>query len=284
MTGFATRIVETQWGVVQWQARSLNHRGLDLSVRVPERFAPLEAECRKLLSTGFSRGRIDITLRFDDSAAQSDLQEVDPKALDNVLRHVHSVQELAPDSSPMSARDLLSWPGVLKSATQENTRLDETVMAAFEELLTELKGDRLREGGQIRMLLNGKIGELSRYQDQMVEMVEAAVQAERERLESRLQALEFDVDPERVAQEIAIALMKGDVSEEVERFRLHAVELERVLLQEEVAGKRLGFILQELSREANTISAKCAYQPLGALMIDMKVVLEQIREEIQNIV
>ena len=283
MTGFARRIVETQWGVVQWEVRSLNHRGLDLVFRMPEIFASLEADCRRLLATKFSRGRIEITLRFDNSGAVSDLQEVDTNALSGLLKHVDSIQQLAPDTSSMSVRDLLKWPGVLKSIEVENTQLDETVLSAFKHLLTELEDDRLREGSQIQALLVDKIGELKNYENQMVELVAAAEEAERDRLVRKLKELESVVDPERVAQEIAIALMKGDVSEEVERFRLHVIELERVLLEEEVAGKRLGFVLQELGREANTISSKSAFYPLSTVLIDIKVVLEQIREQIQNI-
>lgn len=283
MTGFARRIVETQWGVVQWEARSLNHRGLDLSFRMPEKFASLEADCRRMLATRLNRGRIEITLRFDDSGAVSDLQEVDTDALDNVLKHVDSIQELAPDSSPMSVRDLLKWPGVLKSIEVENTQLDETVLNAFNQLLMELENDRRREGSQIQTLLAEKIGELKNYENQMADLVAAAEEAERDRLAKRLKELESEVDPDRVAQEIAISVMKGDVSEEVERFHLHSIELERVLLEEDVAGKRLGFVLQELGREANTISSKSAYYPLSTIIIDMKVVLEQIREQIQNI-
>ncbi len=283
MTGFARRIVETQWGIVQWEARSLNHRGLDLSIRMPEKLTSLEADCRRLIAARFNRGRIEITLRFDDSGAESDLQEVDTNALNNLLKHVDSIQELAPDSSSISVRDLLKWPGVLKSTEVGNTQLDEIVLDAFDDLLKELEDDRLREGGQIQKLLVDKIGELKNYENQMVEMVAAAKEAERERLMKRLNELESEIDPERVAQEVAIAVMKGDVSEEVERFRLHAIELERVLLEENVAGKRLGFLLQELGREANTISSKSAYYPLSTIIIDMKVVLEQIREQIQNI-
>ena len=283
MTGFARRIVETQWGVVQWEVRSLNHRGLDLVFRMPEIFASLEADCRRLLATKFSRGRIEITLRFDNSGTVSDLQEVDTNALSGLLKHVDSIQQLAPETSSMSVRDLLKWPGVLKSIEVENTQLDETVLSAFKHLLTELEDDRLREGSQIQALLVDKIAELKNFENQMVELVAAAEEAERDRLVRKLRELESVVDPERVAQEIAIAVMKGDVSEEVERFRLHVIELERVLLEEEVVGKRLGFVLQELGREANTISSKSAFYPLSTVLIDIKVVLEQIREQIQNI-
>ncbi len=283
MTGFAKRIVETEWGVVQWEARSLNHRGLDLSFRMPEKFASLEADCRRMLATRLNRGRIEITLRFDDSGAISDLQEVDTNALDNVLKHVDSIQELAPDSISMSIRDLLKWPGVLKSTEVDKSELDVIVLDAFDNLLMELEDDRLREGGEIETLLFEKIGELEIYAYKLDEMIEAAEEAERDRLARRLKEFEFDVDPDRVAQEIAIAVMKSDVSEEIERFRLHALELERVLSEEDIAGKRLGFLLQELGREANTISSKSAYYPLSTIIIDMKVVLEQIREQIQNI-
>ena len=283
MTGFARRIVETKWGVIQWEARSLNHRGLDMSLRLPDAFVSLEADCRRLLTKNFSRGRIDITLRLDKSTATLGAKELNVGAVNELLSYMDSIKELAPDVSSLSVIDILKWPDALKSSEMESTELDRVILDAFGDLISELEKDRLREGDQIQTLLIEKISELKKCEKQMLGMVATAQEAERERLTRKLKEIESEVDPDRVAQEIAIALMKGDVSEEVDRFRLHAQELERVLLEEELAGKRLGFVLQELGREVNTISSKSAYFPLATMLVDMKVVLEQIREQIQNI-
>ena len=283
MTGFARRVVETKWGVIQWEARSLNHRGLDISLRLPDAFTSLESDCRQLLTTKFSRGRIDITLRLDNSAATLGTKELNISTVSELLGYMDSIKELAPDVSSLSVVDILRWPDALRSSEMESTELDRVILDAFGDLISELERDRLREGEQIQTLLIEKISELKEYEQQMHGMVAAAQEAERERLSRKLKEIESDVDPDRVAQEIAIALMKGDVNEEVDRFHLHAQELERVLLEEGLAGKRLGFVLQELGREVNTISSKSAYFPLTTMLVDMKVVLEQIREQTQNI-
>lgn len=283
MTGFARQFVETNWGVVQWEARSLNHRGLDIFVRVPEVFSSLEAECRRLLSARFNRGRIDITLRLDNSKATASANDLNLSAVNEILNQANAIRKLAADISPMSVDSVLKWPGVLQSSETEDTELEQIILNAFGDLMSELEADRLREGIQIQTVLIEKINELRECERQMLGMVAAAQEAERDRLARKLNEIESEVEPDRVSQEIAIALMKGDVSEEVDRFRLHAEELERVLLEEKLAGKRLGFVLQELSREVNTVAAKSVYFPLSTVLVDLKVVIEQIREQIQNI-
>ena len=283
MTGFARRIEKTQWGAIQWEARSLNHRGLDVSFRLPDTLISLEPECRRILSARINRGRIDAFLRLDRSETDASTFGLNTNVLKEFLAHAENVRQFTPESSPISVNEVLKWPGILIANEEESTELNQIILDTFEELVSELDNDRVREGERIQTLLIEKVEELKQFQVQLVEMVSDAEAAERDRLKTKLAGLDFEIDADRVAHEIAIALIKSEVNEEVDRFQVHLNELERVLLEENIAGKRLGFLLQELGREVNTISAKSAYVPLSTLLVDVKVTLEQIREQIQNV-
>ena len=283
MTGFARRIEKTQWGAIQWEARSLNHRGLDVSFRLPDTLISLEPECRRILSARINRGRIDAFLRLDRSETDASTFGLNTNVLKEFLAHAENVRQFTPESSPISVNEVLKWPGILTANEEESTELNQIILDTFEELVSELDNDRVREGERIQTLLVEKVEELKQFQVQLVEMVSDAEAAERDRLKTKLAGLDIEIDADRVAHEIAIALIKSEVNEEVDRFQVHLNELERVLLEENIAGKRLGFLLQELGREVNTISAKSAYVPLSTLLVDVKVTLEQIREQIQNV-
>ena len=283
MTGFARRIEKTQWGAIQWEARSLNHRGLDVSFRLPDTLISLEPECRRILSARINRGRIDAFLRLDRSETDTSTFGLNTNVLKEFLAHAENVRQFTPESSPISVNEVLKWPGILTANEEESAELNQIILDTFEELVSELDNDRVREGERIQTLLIEKVEELKQFQVQLVEMVSDAEAAERDRLKTKLAGLDIEIDTDRVAHEIAIALIKSEVNEEVDRFQVHLNELERVLLEENIAGKRLGFLLQELGREVNTISAKSAYVPLSTLLVDVKVTLEQIREQIQNV-
>ncbi len=283
MTGFTKLTLETQWGEIRWEARSLNHRGLDLALRFPDSLSSIEAYSRRMLSAKFNRGRIDVTLTLSRYADDSNNRTLDVAAVSGLMKHENSVLLRSPQSPPLSVADILKWPGVLVPSATDDSKLDEVVMDSFQTLLEDLEQDRLREGQQLQDLILEKINEMKEYENQLHELVADAKADARARFSRKLSELETEVDADRLDQEIVIALMKMDVSEEVDRFHLHVVELERVLLEEDIAGKRLGFLIQELSREVNTLSAKSAFYPLNSLLVDLKVVLEQIREQIQNI-
>ena len=283
MTGFARRIEKTQWGAIQWEARSLNHRGLDVSFRLPDTLISLEPKCRRILSARINRGRIDAFLRLDRSETDTSTFELNTNVLKEFLAHAENVRQFTPESSPISVNEVLKWPGVLTANEEESTELNQIILDTFEELVSDLDNDRVREGERIQTLLVEKVEELKQFQVRLVEMVSDAEAAERDRLKTKLAGLDIEIDADRVAHEIAIALIKSEVNEEVDRFQVHLNELERVLLEENIAGKRLGFLLQELGREVNTMSAKSAYVPLSTLLVDVKVTLEQIREQIQNV-
>ncbi len=283
MTGFARRSSDSQWGDVHWELRSLNHRTLEISLNMPEQLRYLEKRCRQALAKKFSRGRIDATVKVHFCGRELTADSIDDKVIKSIAEVSERIHELFPDCAGLSASELLHWPGVIAPLGAQDTEFDEFIFENFLKALEDLASDRLREGAQIQAVLEQKLASVLRSSEQAAGLIAEAQRNARERLSERLDEVEVELDPTRLEQEVALLLIKSDVSEEFDRFRLHASEFRRILDKESAAGKRLGFVLQEMNREANTLASKSTHYPLNSLMVDMKVVLEQIREQIQNI-
>ena len=283
MTGFARQASITNWGEIQWEARSLNHRALDINIQLPEFCRPLEAACRQRLAVQFNRGRIEVVLKFKSIRGSNAIQQFNQTSVENLIAHSQKVMDLVPQSSPLTTCDILKWPGVLTSTDLDDSELNEEILKLFEKLVEQLDLDRRREGQAIQILLSEKIKEFKEFKTSAIDLLPEAQENLRNRIANKLEEMKLEIDAERFEQEVALILMKADVCEEMERIGLHIAELERVLSEDQEAGKRLGFVLQELGREVNTFSSKSAHYPLNSLMVDMKVVLEQIREQVQNV-
>ncbi len=283
MTGFARRSSDSQWGEVHWEIRSLNHRALEISLSLPEQLRYLEKRCRQAVAREFSRGRIDASVKIHFCGRDLTAESIDEKVIKSIADIAERIHELFPDCAGLSASDILQWPGVIVPSGAEDAEFGELVFEDFLKALEELKNDRLREGAEIRAVLDRKLALIVHSSEQASGLIAEAQRSAQERLSERLNEIKVELDPTRLEQEAALLLIKSDVSEEIDRFRLHASEFQRILDQESAAGKRLGFVLQEMNREANTLASKSAHYPLSSLMVDVKVVLEQVREQIQNI-
>ena len=283
MTGFARRSSGTPWGEVQWEMRSLNHRSLDIAMQIPEEFRVLEARCRRAIASRFDRGRIDAGFKFRRGAESEVRQELNLSAVQSLAAQAEKVQNNVSGISPMTVTEILRWPGVLATTSLDDSELYEQVYNLLEQTICDLDVDRRREGDSILGLLNTKIKELREFEDKAQTLIPLSKEDVRKRLTEKIEEISSKFEKTRIEQEIAVVLLRMDTGEEIERIGLHLSELEHVLAKEKSAGKRLGFIVQELSREINTLSSKSSYYPLNSLMVDMKVVVEQIREQIQNI-
>ena len=283
MTGFARRVEKTQWGEITWNIRSLNHKSLDVSMQVPEPFRALESQCRRAIVESFSRGRIDASLSVTRTGADSDTPLLDEAALQSLLSYANSVRQWAPDAAPLSITEILRWPGVVNTDAEPEQELAQSVVATLGQTLADLTNDRQREGALVKAILVEKLEQFKTGSKEARQLIPAAQRNLQDRMVEKLGELDLEVDPGRWEQEIGLVLVKLDVVEEADRLDLHVAEFERVLTEESVVGKRLGFILQELGREVNTLGSKSMYYPLNALMVEMKVILEQIREQIQNV-
>ncbi len=282
MTGFARRDTSGAWGTLVCELRSVNHRFLEAGFRLPDELRAAEGEFRARLAKQLRRGKVDCTVSYRRAQGAGSTLEVDAAALERVLAAVKVVARSLPDSGAVSALDVLRWPGVLREETASGEELLNAAYALFGATLEELMAARAREGVRLREVLEQRCAGL----EALVAAVRARlpeVQARvRTRLNERVAELSASVDPERMEQELAVILQRLDVDEELERLSGHIEEVRRVIGGGEPAGRRLDFLMQELNREANTLSSKSQDLETTRAAVDMKVLIEQMREQVQN--
>ena len=284
MTGFAQRTAKTDAGEFCWEIRSVNHRAIDIFLRLPEPYRIVEPEARKLILKRFSRGRIDAILKPAVNHGDLSKGTVNEEVVQSLLSNVNAVREHLPeDSMDLTVAEVLKWPGVLVPLEQNEDKLREAVLHSLDLTLDALADSRQSEGLAIRKLLLAQIGKLHEYMHKAQQLIPDAENEYKSRISEKLGKIDVVAEPGRLEQEIAIQLLKMDVKEEIERFGLHLAECEKVLNEDDSIGKRLDFIAQELFREVNSLSSKSSHYPLNSLVVDMKVAIEQIREQTQNL-
>jgi uncharacterized protein (TIGR00255 family) len=282
MTGFARRETTGSWGTLVCELRSVNHRFLEASFRLPDELRAAEGELRARLARQLRRGKVDCTLQFRRLQGAAGELDVDSAALARLVTAVEVVTRSLREPASVNALDVLRWPGVLREDSASGDQLLAVAYAVFEATLEDLVAARAREGARLRELLEQRCTSL----EALVAGVRARlpeVQARvRTRLEERLAELGASVDRERIEQELALLLQRLDVDEELDRLSGHITEVRRVIGGTEPAGRRLDFLMQELNREANTLSSKSQDLETTRTAVDMKVLIEQMREQVQN--
>ena len=270
MTGFARRELAGSWGTLTCEVRSVNHRYLEPGFRLPEELRPLESDLRQLLSKNLKRGKVDCTVHLRSVQAAERELRIDATALARVAAAVNQVSSSIPGSS-VDAVEVLRWPGVIETVTQDSEALLGAGRTLFQQTLDELGAMRLREGKRLGELIEQRCAGLG----MLVTQVRARLPEIQARVRSRLH--------ERVEQEIVLQLQRLDVAEELDRLTGHIEETRRVMTGGEAAGRRLDFLMQELNREANTLASKSQDLDTTRITVDMKVLIEQMREQVQNI-
>jgi uncharacterized protein (TIGR00255 family) len=282
MTGFARREATAAWGTLVCELRSVNHRFLEAGLRLPDELRVAEGELRTRLAKQLRRGKVDCSINYRRPAGSAGALEIDSAALERLLGAVQLVARTMPQAAAVNALDVLRWPGVVRDESAVGDELLAAAYAVFGATLDELVAARAREGVRLRELLEQRCTGL----ETLVADVRARlpeVQARmRARLKERLAELAASADPERLEQELAILLQRLDVDEELERLSGHIAEVRRVIGGNEPAGRRLDFLMQELNREANTLSSKSQDLETTRSAVDMKVLIEQMREQVQN--
>jgi len=284
MTGFARRETSGAWGTLICELRSVNHRFLETGFRLPDELRSLEHEFRQSFIHDLKRGKVDCTLTLRAAAGAERALELDAAALDRLLERLRELSARIPQgASTVSLIDLLRWPGVLRDADTGN----EALLRAARELVTatvkELVATRAREGMRLRDLIEQRCAALAQLVSQVQARLPEVHSRVRARLDERLAELQANVDRERLEQELALLLQRLDVDEELDRLLAHIEEIRRVIAGNEPAGRRLDFLMQELNREANTLSSKSQDLETTRAGVDMKVLIEQMREQVQNV-
>lgn len=283
MTGFARVESQGSWGRLSWELRSVNHRYFELGFKTPEEFRALEGELRQSAASRIARGKVEASLRFVRDGAASDRVEVNIERV-RELRDV--MARAASEWGPLAPTDplrLLSFPGVLREQSADYSALLEAGRNLFEKLLRDFNDSRSREGARLLSFLTDRCDAV----EQLVTAVRGRYAVVRghsiERLRARAQELGVELDPGRLEQEMVISLQRLDVEEEMSRLLSHLAEVRGSLARDEAVGRRLDFLMQELNREANTLSSKSQDAELTRHSVEMKVIIEQMREQVQNI-
>jgi uncharacterized protein (TIGR00255 family) len=283
MTGYAAAAADSPRGTLSLELRSVNARFLDLQFRVAEELRPLEPKLRDLILARVARGKIDCRLFLNDKDVPQRPQRLNTEALARLRSLAAEAQKTFPDAAPLRVADVLRWPGVVAEPEAD----EETLRAIAERLcqaaLAQLVAARAREGAKLAASIGERIAAMRRRVEEVAPLVPQSLAAYQARLAERLREALGTADDDRVRAELAVFAAKVDVDEELERLRAHLAEAERTLKQGGAVGKRLDFIAQELNREANTLASKAASQPLSDCALELKLLVEQIREQVQNI-
>jgi uncharacterized protein (TIGR00255 family) len=281
MTAFGRAEQSADWGSAVWEVRSVNHRFLDISVRLPDDLRTLEAGVRDCAARRLTRGKVECQLRFEAPAASSDALSVDSELAARVLAAAESLPARAPLA--VNALDVLRWPGVLRRETPDAEALGDKLLVLLDRALDALVDMRRREGARIRELIMERCEAVRSITARVRERLPVVLDALRDRYRRKAEDLAVQLDPERLEQELLLLSQKMDVAEELERLESHAAEVLRVIGAGEPAGRRLDFLMQEMNRESNTLGSKSADLEVTAACVDLKVLIEQMREQIQNV-
>jgi uncharacterized protein (TIGR00255 family) len=282
MTAFARNEQATAHGTLSWELRSVNHRYLEPHLRLPDAFRDLEGAVREALRQGLSRGKVECTLRFAEESAGKQLQ-VDSERARQLIAAAEQVAALIQQPAPLNPLEVLAWPGVLVADSADPQALNAAALKLFDQALGELKAGRAREGAELAKLLNERLDSILDEVAALRELVPQMLAGQRQKIETRFAEMQAELDPQRLEQELVLLAQKSDVAEELDRLSTHVSEVRRVLKAGGAAGRRLDFLMQELNREANTLGSK-AFDPRSTqAAVNLKVLIEQMREQVQNI-
>jgi uncharacterized protein (TIGR00255 family) len=283
MTGFSTAEARAGSFRLVWEIRSVNHRFLELGFRLPDDLRGVEPECRELVAAAIKRGKVDCTLKIGADERATVADTIVAGALERLKALEDQVQRVFPEARPMTTQEVLRWPGVLEEPAQNVEELGEAVKGCLASALRALTEARGREGSRIADMLEKRNNGITALVAGIKPQLDGLQLKYRERLRERLQRLDVQADPERLEQEMALIAQRADVAEEIDRLASHVAEVQAILHRNEPVGRRLDFVIQELNREANTFASKVQEEALTRVAVELKVLIEQMREQVQNL-
>jgi len=283
MTAFSRQQVESEWGSLTWEIRSVNHRYLEPSIRLPENFRNLENSVRKQLREKLHRGKVECQLKFQALENKENDWQLNLELISRLTRANSEINKQTGSDSVLSGLDILKWPGVISDQSLDEEVFKQEALTLFGKALNDLIVSRKREGESLRCLLLKRIETIQSIVNSIRSKMPAIIAKQRENLVLRLEEIKAEFEPTRLEQEIAILAQKADVDEELDRLDSHLQEVKRVIDSDGQIGRRLDFLMQELNREANTLSSKSIVVETTQGAVELKVLIEQMREQIQNI-
>ncbi len=283
MTGFARVEDVCEQGNVSWELRSVNHRYLEINFRLPEEVRRLEPQLRQHLQKHLARGKVDCVFRYQLAEAQTAALELNEPLLESLLKQIHHVNEKLPQATPAEAVDLLSWPGVVRTAEVDMQSFHATCLDLFQKATEQLVDMRSTEGERLKDMLEERCEEINSIVKQVRVRYPQVLEALKQKQQQRIDELNLEFDQQRFEQELVYTSQKLDIAEELDRLDSHLSEMQSIFQRKDPIGRRLDFLMQEFNREANTLASKSADIETTQAAVDLKVLIEQMREQVQNI-
>jgi uncharacterized protein (TIGR00255 family) len=283
MTGYAIATKESSQGTLSLELRSVNHRYLDIQFRLPDKFRALEPSMRELITSKLNRGKVDCYMSFNQLSGNEGMQRINTELLQRLLELNQTVKTALPDAQSLSAADILRWPNILKTEILPTDDLCNLCKKLLQNALDELTAARAREGEKLKIILLERLASMRQLTAAAAPLIPALVTAFQEKITAKLKDAIINSGDDRIRQELVLFASKIDIDEEISRLETHFEEVERVLVKGGIVGKRLDFLMQELNREANTIGSKSVDSDLSKISMELKILIEQMREQVQNI-
>ncbi|HKO87858.1 MAG TPA: YicC/YloC family endoribonuclease [Burkholderiales bacterium] len=283
MTGYAAVTRELPQGTLALEMRSVNSRFLDLQFRIADDLRTVEPALRELIGAQLSRGKIDCRLGFSAASLAQTQPQMDQQVLQRLAHLSESVRAAIPDAQPLRIVDVLHWPGVLADDANAGEAMRNAALDAAKEALRDLIAARAREGEKLAEMIRERVAGIRGRLKELEPVIPQALAAYQEKLATKLREVMSSGEEERIRQEVAVFGVRIDIAEELSRLSTHLDEVDRVLKSGGAVGKRLDFLMQELNRETNTLGSKSVSKELSAAVLDFKLMVEQMREQVQNL-
>lgn len=282
MTAFARLEVKKDWGDAVWEIRSVNQRYLENFFRLPEQFRGLENTLREKLRQSLTRGKIECSLRIETKKQTNAELNLNKELANQVIQSLQWIKAQAGEGE-INLTDVLRYPGVVEVQEQDLDAISQDLLTAFDDLLTDFIAMRGREGEKLNDIIQQRLDSIAVETDKVRSQMPAVLQWQRERLLQRFEDAQLNLDPQRVEQEMILLAQRVDVAEELDRLQMHVKETTNILKKGGAVGRKLDFMMQELNRESNTLASKSINADITASAVELKVLIEQMREQIQNL-
>ncbi|WP_282174487.1 YicC/YloC family endoribonuclease [Vibrio diabolicus] len=283
MTAYARKEVKGDWGSAVWEIRSVNQRYLETYFRMPEQFRGLEPVLRERFRKRLARGKVECNLRFEANSAAKGELSINEALASQVIKAAEQVMHMTGELSRINPFQVMQWPGVMETPEQDMDAVNKVLLEAFDGAMDEFIEARAREGENMKALIEQRLeaitSEVVKVRARMPEILEW----QRERLFSKFEDAKVELDPSRIEQELILLAQKSDVAEELDRLDSHVKGTTNILKKGGAVGRRLDFMMQEFNRESNTLASKSISTDITASGVELKVLIEQMREQIQNI-
>lgn len=282
MTAFARQEIKQDWGTAVWEIRSVNQRYLETYFRLPENFRGLENNLREKLRPRLTRGKIECSLRIE-SAQQIGQLQLNQALAQQVLQSLQWLKSENANEGEINLTDVLRYPGVVEAPQQDLDRISLDLLRGFDALLDEFIAMRGREGEKLQDIIGQRLTAIEAEAAKVRAQMPQILQWQRERLLQRFEEVQVQLEPQRLEQEMILLAQRVDVAEELDRLQMHVKETQRILNKGGAVGRKLDFMMQELNRESNTLASKSINADVTASAVELKVLIEQMREQIQNL-